>query len=141
MSRAESTARTCMVGTLRSATDCCPSANRAAHRKPPIARGQTRDSGTECRRRSAQESEMLANRFAMHVAIGALLVLPLWSSAHAERTVAAAPPGAGEGPVIEEVNFPISCSPTAQKAFNHAAWTLHSFWYPEALQSFSNIAK
>src|SRR6266496_3426013 len=88
---------------------------------------------------SSQEGKMLTSRFAMHLAVGALLALPLWSSAHAERTVAAAPPGAGEGPVIEEVNFPISCSPTAQKAFNHAAWTLHSFWYSEALQEFSNI--
>ena len=84
---------------------------------------------------------MLTSRFTMHLAVGALLALPLWSSARAERTAAAAPPGAGEGPVIEEVNFPISCSPTAQKAFNHAAWTLHSFWYPEALKGFSDIAK
>jgi len=84
---------------------------------------------------------MLTNRFAIHLAIGALLALPLWSSARAERTVAAAPPGAGEGPLIEAVNFPIMCSSTAQKGFNHAAWTLHSFWYPEALQGFSDIAK
>ncbi len=84
---------------------------------------------------------MLATRFAMHIAAGALLALPLWSSARAEPTAAAAPPGAGQGPVVEEVNFPISCSPTAQKAFNHAAWTLHSFWYPEALKGFSDIAK
>ena len=34
-----------------------------------------------------------------------------------------------------EVNFPISCGPESQKAFNHAVWTLHSFWYPEALKS------
>jgi len=84
---------------------------------------------------------MSTSRFAIHLAAGALLALPLGSSARAERTVAAAPPGAGEGPVVEEVNFAISCSPTAQKSFNHAAWTLHSFWYPEALQGFSNIAK
>jgi hypothetical protein len=84
---------------------------------------------------------MSTSRFTMHLAVGALLALPLWSSARAERTVAAAPPGAGEGPVIEEVKFPISCSPTAQKAFNHAAWTLHSFWYAEALQGFGDIAK
>src|SRR3954452_9237736 len=83
---------------------------------------------------------MSTSRFATRFAVGALLALPLWSSAHAEG-IAAAPPGAGEGPVVEEVNLPISCSPTAQKAFNHAAWTLHSFWYPEALQGFSDIAK
>src|SRR5436190_4334063 len=88
----------------------------------------------------SQGGEMLTSRFTIHLAVGALLILTP-QSASAERTVAAAPPGAGEGPVVEEVNFAVSCSPTAQKAFNHAAWTLHSFWYPEALQGFSNIAK
>ena len=88
-----------------------------------------------------QELDMSTSRFTMHLAAGALFAFPLWSSASAERRAAAAPPGAGDGPVIEEVSFPISCSPTAQKAFNHAAWTLHSFWYPEALQGFGDIAK
>ena len=40
-----------------------------------------------------------------------------------------------------EVNFPISCSAETQKAFNQAVWTLHSFWYPEALAGFTNIGK
>ena len=40
-----------------------------------------------------------------------------------------------------EVNFPISCGPESQKAFNHAVWTLHSFWYPEALKAFTDITK
>ena len=89
----------------------------------------------------SRESEVLTTRFAMRVAVGALLTLPLWSTANAERTVPAAPPGAGEGPVIEEVDFPISCGTLAQKAFNHATWTLHSFWYPEALKNFADLAK
>jgi hypothetical protein len=42
--------------------------------------------------------------------------------------------------VIEEVDFAISCAPTSQQAFKHAAWTLHSFWYPEALKEFTAIA-
>jgi len=41
----------------------------------------------------------------------------------------------------EEVNFAISCGPEAQKAFKHAVWTLHSFWYPEALKAFTDIGK
>jgi hypothetical protein len=41
---------------------------------------------------------------------------------------------------IEEVNFAISCRPTSQAAFKHAVWTLHSFWYPEALEEFTAIA-
>ena len=42
--------------------------------------------------------------------------------------------------VIEEVDFTISCGPKSQEAFKHAAWTLHSFWYPEALAEFTAIA-
>ena len=42
--------------------------------------------------------------------------------------------------VIEEVDFAISCAPTSQQAFKHAVWTLHSFWYPEALKEFTAIA-
>ena len=33
-----------------------------------------------------------------------------------------------------EVNFQISCAPAVQKTFKEAVWTLHSFWYPEALK-------
>ena len=42
--------------------------------------------------------------------------------------------------VSEEVDFAISCGPMSQQAFKHAAWTLHSFWYPEALKEFTAIA-
>jgi hypothetical protein len=42
--------------------------------------------------------------------------------------------------VIEKVDFAISCGPTSQEAFKRAAWTLHSFWYPEALKEFTAIA-
>jgi hypothetical protein len=42
--------------------------------------------------------------------------------------------------VVEEVDFAISCGPTSQEAFKHAVWTLHSFWYPEALEEFTAIA-
>jgi tetratricopeptide (TPR) repeat protein len=42
--------------------------------------------------------------------------------------------------VIEDVDFAISCTPASQQAFKHAAWTLHSFWYPEALKQFTAIA-
>jgi len=42
--------------------------------------------------------------------------------------------------VTEEVDFAISCGPTSQQAFKHAVWTLHSFWYPEALKEFTAIA-
>jgi hypothetical protein len=40
----------------------------------------------------------------------------------------------------DEVDFAISCGPTSQKPFKQAVWTLHSFWYPEALKDFTAIA-
>ena len=61
------------------------------------------------------------------VAAAFLALLPIGSGARADS----------QG----EVKFPTSCSADSQKAFNQAVWTLHSFWYPEALQGFSNIAK
>jgi hypothetical protein len=38
-----------------------------------------------------------------------------------------------------EVNFAISCGPDAQNSFKQGVWTLHSFWYPEALKAFTAI--
>ena len=41
---------------------------------------------------------------------------------------------------LGEVNFKISCSPEAQKQFNHAAAWLHSFEYEEAEKAFAGVA-
>jgi len=38
-----------------------------------------------------------------------------------------------------EVDFPISCGAPAQKKFNQAVWTLHSFWYDEAVKAFTAV--
>jgi tetratricopeptide (TPR) repeat protein len=38
-------------------------------------------------------------------------------------------------------NFQISCGPAAQKTFKEAVWTLHSFWYPEALKRFTAVTE
>jgi tetratricopeptide (TPR) repeat protein len=72
---------------------------------------------------------MKRKRVCMIIAAAALLTLPVFSSARAE------------GEAIGEVDFPISCGPAAQKMFNHAVWTLHSFWYPEALKVFTAITE
>ena len=40
-----------------------------------------------------------------------------------------------------EVNFQISCGPAVQKTFKEAVWTLHSFWYPEALKGFTTVTE
>jgi hypothetical protein len=45
------------------------------------------------------------------------------------------------GAEIGEVDFPTSCSPGAQHRFNQAVWTLHSFWYEEALKEFTAITE
>ena len=40
-----------------------------------------------------------------------------------------------------EVDFRISCGPAVQKSFKEAVWTLHSFWYPEALKGFTAVTE
>ena len=40
-----------------------------------------------------------------------------------------------------EVDFPISCSPSAQQKFNQAVWVLHSFWYDEAVKAFTAMTR
>ena len=42
---------------------------------------------------------------------------------------------------LGEVNFPISCSPTAQAQFNRAVALLHSFFFPETVKAFSAVAE
>jgi hypothetical protein len=59
----------------------------------------------------------------------ALIALPLPHGARADT-------GAK---IVEEVDFETSCSPAVQHAFKHAVWTLHSFWYPEALKDFTAV--
>jgi len=39
------------------------------------------------------------------------------------------------------VHFPVSCSPDAQKSFEHGVALLHSFWYEEAEKTFDEAAK
>ena len=52
---------------------------------------------------------------------------------------------ADAGPAVAkapgEVDFQISCAPTVQKTFKEAVWTLHSFWYPEALKGFTAVTE
>src|ERR1051325_4249193 len=67
------------------------------------------------------------------IATAVVALLPLSGGAFAAQNEAAKPG--------EEVSFPASCTADSQKALNQAVWTLHSFWYPEALSGFTNIAK
>jgi len=70
---------------------------------------------------------MAHHRISMGFAAAALLALPMVPGARADT-------GAK---IVEEVDFATSCNPAVQHTFKHAVWTLHSFWYPEALKEFT----
>jgi len=74
---------------------------------------------------------MTQGRISAGLAAAALLALPIQPSARADT-------GAK---IVEEVDFVTSCSPDSQKALKHAVWTLHSFWYPEALKEFTAVTE
>ena len=72
---------------------------------------------------------MADRRISLGFAVAALLALPLSPVARADTKI------------VEEVDFATSCSPAVQHLFKHAVWTLHSFWYPEALKEFTAATK
>jgi len=72
---------------------------------------------------------MTDRRIGVLIAAAALLALPFQPAARADT-------GAK---IVEEVDFATSCSPSVQHPFKHAVWTLHSFWYPEALKDFTAL--
>jgi len=73
----------------------------------------------------------MAHRISTSFVAAGLLALPALSGARADT-------GAK---IVEEVDFATSCSPTVQHSFKHAVWTLHSFWYPEALKDFTAVTE
>lgn len=74
---------------------------------------------------------MAHRRISTNFAAAALLALPMQPAAWADT-------GAK---IVEEVDFATSCGPAVQHEFKHAVWTLHSFWYPEALKDFTSVAE
>jgi len=74
---------------------------------------------------------MAHHRISMGFAAAALLALPLPHGARADTRAKS----------VEEVDFATSCSPAVQHTFKHAVWTLHSFWYPEALKDFTAVTE
>jgi tetratricopeptide (TPR) repeat protein len=74
---------------------------------------------------------MTHGRISAGLAAAALLALPMLPGARADT-------GAK---IVEEVDFATSCSPAVQQSFKHAVWTLHSFWYPEALKDFTAVTE
>ena len=49
--------------------------------------------------------------------------------------------GSPDDAAIGNVNFPISCLPAVQPAFNRAVALLHSFWYKKSEETFLAVAK
>jgi len=74
---------------------------------------------------------MTDRRVGVLLAAAALLALPFQPAARADT-------GAK---TVEEVEFATSCGPAVQHTFKHAVWTLHSFWYPEALKDFTAVTE
>jgi hypothetical protein len=48
---------------------------------------------------------------------------------------------AAAGEKLGAVHFPVSCNPEAQERFSRAVAMLHSFWYEEAVKSFTGVAE
>ena len=48
-------------------------------------------------------------------------------------------PRGGPPEQLGEVDFPVSCSPAAQKSFNRAMALFHSFWFDPAKESFAKV--
>lgn len=42
---------------------------------------------------------------------------------------------------LGKVHFPVSCIPAGQQEFDRALAMLHSFWYPQGLNAFSEVTK
>src|SRR6516165_6614507 len=80
---------------------------------------------------SGEVIAMPHSRISLGLAAAALLALPMQPGARADT----------DAKIIEEVDFATSCSPAVQRTFKHAVWTLHSFWYPEALKQFTAVTE
>jgi tetratricopeptide (TPR) repeat protein len=47
----------------------------------------------------------------------------------------------GGGEALGTVSFPVSCAPAVQPKFDRAAAMLHSFWFEEAAEAFTEVAR
>ncbi|MFZ0700439.1 MAG: hypothetical protein WBX13_03460 [Candidatus Acidiferrales bacterium] len=75
--------------------------------------------------------------FAGAMAAG-MLLLGSFSAAHGNALAKAKH---AQGERLGSVNFPVSCTPDAQKTFDAGVALLHSFQYQEAEQTFSQVAQ
>src|SRR5215218_10868770 len=82
---------------------------------------------------------MLHRRIA--VSVLALFALALFAGRGVQAQTEHHGAHASGGVRMGEVNFPVSCSPESQRRLNQAVWTLHSFWYEEALKEFTAVTE
>lgn len=68
--------------------------------------------------------------------VAIVAVVSLSANAHEDEQM---PTGAPDR--VGEVSFAISCSPGAQQEFNRAVAILHSFFYPEAVKTFTRVTE
>ena len=73
-----------------------------------------------------------------YVLLSATLIMALTYAVHAQENGHQHRHDASEK--LGEVNFVVSCTPAAQKEFNHAVAWLHSFEYEEAEKAFTHVA-
>ena len=66
----------------------------------------------------------------------AVLFASLGANAHEDEQAASGSPER-----LGQVKFPVSCSAAAQEEFNRGVAILHSFYYPEAVKSFTNVTR
>ena len=71
--------------------------------------------------------------------LGALVIIGIVMLGLSAWPAAAQPAPASEK--IGQVTFPISCAPAAQRPFERAVALLHSFWYLEAVKSFTQVTQ
>ncbi|MGH7064853.1 MAG: hypothetical protein ACREET_12320 [Stellaceae bacterium] len=72
----------------------------------------------------------------IRVMLGAAALFALGMQTEARADAGPGAPAQATG----AVDFVTSCAPAVQPVFKHAVWTLHSFWYPEALKGFTAVA-
>src|SRR5271166_2421372 len=77
---------------------------------------------------------MTCRRLPAFLIAAGLLMVPIPPGARADA-------GPEAAKASNEVDFVISCGAAVQDKFKHAVWTLHSFWYPEALKEFTAVTE
>jgi hypothetical protein len=83
-------------------------------------------------------TRLTARRGVLAAALLAALTGPVAGPARADESHHH---GHGAPEALGQVHFPVTCTPTAQQAFDRAMALQHSFWYQAAKQGFSEVLR